>query len=314
MVNLALPPDTKDHIKLADWLELKAILAHDRNASFGDLSSALRLSGTYDFSELDADDAFFYDKDEFIEEMAGNIFREFQRREQSASKSYPFDIKNGYLQCKTDNPVDDFPSYIFCLCLSFLRMNFNQPPYPRRLFEELSLLAAQLYMGGESLKFGFPRQNKQGFADAINDLCHRIGEGFGFKPSNSSGSTKATLYSKDDKLDIIVWKPFPDKKKSKLVLFGQCASHQMWSDIRDKVVELNPEAFCKQWMREQPIVPIIKSFFTPNCFEDDQWDYLARHGGVLFDRCRIAYWAHNDTSLDYSDYINAIKFMFISLI
>jgi len=48
-------------------------------------------------------------------------------------------------------------------------------------------------------------------------------------------------------------------------------------------------------MQVGPVSPSpIKSFFTPYRVERDKWEFYARKAGILFDRCRIAFWAHQE--------------------
>lgn len=295
MKTLFLPQDTKDPIKLADWLELKALLAHDKNASFGDLSSALRLTGNYD-SDLE------------IDEMAGQVWGELYDRVKFAGGGYPFEVEPSYVQLSSD--VSFSPYYIFCLCLSFWGAENSNKLAPRKLFEDLACLAAQNYIGGEGLTFGFPRTTPlpAEFDKAIDYLCEKIGEGIGYKPPLPI-TKKSASNAKDDGLDIVVWKKFPDKKMSKFILFGQCASNMYWSEMRDKLSDLDPPAFCGTWMQDQPLSPIVKAFFTPTCISNEHWEMCTRRAGLVFDRCRIAYWAHQNIASPFNitPYVEWIK-------
>jgi hypothetical protein len=108
-----------------------------------------------------------------------------------------------------------------------------------------------------------------------------LGEGQGFKD-------QSTFQRKDDKVDLVAWKVFRDRRTSKLVMFGQCASGNNW---KDKFAELQADEFWAQWMQDGKISPLIRSFYVPHRIDNAQWDYTARRTGLLFDRCRIAYWA-----------------------
>lgn len=298
MKTLFLPQDTKDPIKLADWLELKALLAHDKNASFGDLSSALRLTGNYD-SDLE------------IDEMAGQVWGELYDRVKFAGGGYPFEVEPSYVQLSSD--VSFSPYYIFCLCLSFWGTEINAP---RKWFEDLACLAAQNYIGGEGFSFGFPRSKPlpTQFAKAVDYLCQEIREGTCYKKSRKNSTKKSSSKknpetAKDGGIDVVVWKNFPDHKESKLILFGQCASNMYWSEMRDKLSDLDPKAFCDTYMQDQPLSPIVKAFFTPICISDEHWEICSRRAGLVFDRCRIAYWAHKNTTSHFNitPYVEWIK-------
>lgn len=277
---LKLPDDSTNAIRLADWLELTAIVSGDGDSSTGDLERSLRRASS---DETDADNA--------IELRIMAAYEEIEQRLKAAGKAYPFDIDYGTVQIKTN--WKDYPAYIFCLCLSYFG-SANQ--VPRKLFEHIARAAAKGYLQGDAVDFGFPRSNlPKSFPEAVSELCIRIGEGGGHNslPSQSF---------KDDKLDIVAWKNFPDASPSKFLLFGQCASGADWEG---KLRELSPDAFCRNWMREVPISPLISSVFIPHRVERDRWNWVARNAGVVFDRCRIAYWAH-DAEMDFSGCIGWI--------
>ena len=140
------------------------------------------------------------------------------------------------------------------------------------------------------------------FPEAISALCERLGEGDGYGGESS-------LNRQDDHLDLVAWKNFPDKLPSKIVMFGQCASGKHW---RDKLAELQPEPFWGQWMARAHVSPLVRSFFVPYRIERAWWRYTAGNSGVVFDRCRIAYWV-SDQQVDYSPYLEWTKGLLASV-
>ena len=110
-----------------------------------------------------------------------------------------------------------------------------------------------------------------------------IGEGTGY-------NGKETLSKKDDSLDVIAWRNFPDKKKSKLILFGQCASGYDWDC---KINDLQPDHFLGYWTIDHKVSPIIRAFFIPHTIPGNIWDYHSMASGIFFDRCRISYYVHS---------------------
>ena len=93
-------------LKLADWLELVALLSSDSNASSGDLQSALRVAAIDDLTE-----------DEDIERKTLEVFSELEARERAAGEGYPFTLSSPQvLQSKLES--SRYAPYIFCLCLS----------------------------------------------------------------------------------------------------------------------------------------------------------------------------------------------------
>ena len=272
--------DPTNPLKLADWLELYAILSPDHNASRGDLESALRTAA---FAEC-ADD-------EEIELKVLEVFDELDQRDDATREAYPFNLTNPYIIQLKSEKWEDFPAYVFCLCLSYFGVpETNITP---KLFERVSCLAARGYLSGEALGFGAPRIDLPSvFSQAITEMCKHIGEGIGFRD-------QSTFRRQDDALDLVAWTEFADRHPSKLRMFGQCAAGRNWES---KLGDLQPEPFCDQWMLIPPILPPIKSFFMPHRIEQGKWESIARKGGILFDRCRIAFWAHQEAE-NYASHI-----------
>jgi len=275
--------DLTDPLRLADWLELYALLSPDRNSSRGDLESALRTA-----SLLELDD------DEKIEQKSLEVFEELEQRKKAAREGYPYDLDYGIIRLRSG--WENFPIYVFCLCLSYFRLSeTNKAP---KLFEKASCLAAKGYLQGDAIEFGWPRGELPPlFPDAVTEICRHIGEGEGFR-------TQPSLDRRDDTLDLVAWKEFADQWPGKVLMFGQCASGRQWEN---KLGELDPPRFCSQWMQIPPISPgPIKAFFIPHRVEWDKWEYVSRSAGILFDRCRIAFWAHQEKA-DCSLYISWVK-------
>jgi hypothetical protein len=269
--------DLTDPLKLADWLELYALSSPDHNSSQGDLESALHRAA---IAEL-------YD-DEVIELKTMEVFDELEQRSRAAQEAYPFDLDyRGLLRLKSTS-WEDYPAYVFCLCLSYFPL--RETRMGTRLFEHISCLAVRSYLQGKVIGFGAPRTElPSSFADAVTEMCKRIGEGIEYRKQPS-------LHRQDDTLDLVAWKDFVDKRPSKILIFGQCGAGRNWAE---KLGDLQPEAFWNQWMAGGPVSPFpIRSFFTPYRIAPDKWEFYARKAGVLFDRCRIAFWVHGEEA-DY---------------
>src|SRR5207249_864771 len=115
--------------------------------------------------------------------------------------------------------------YLFLLLLS----KFGKDAGPSGidaacLFEKVCIEAARSYFGGlklgvEGYHFGAPRRSTpKKFADALNEMCTRMGEGVGCRLDRPRVNVQ-----KDAKLDLVVWRHFPDNRAGKLIGFGQCA-------------------------------------------------------------------------------------------
>jgi len=275
---LPLPTDSSDPIALADWLELSAIKAADKNISANDLKKALSL--------------VLENNDDLVQQA----MLELEYRVTAAADAYPFEIeKSSLIRAKAN--WKECVAYLFCLCLSYFRWKIakNAPINPWYLFEELSLIAATQYCGGKVFRLGTrwaSKQNNISFGNAVSQLAVVLGEGQGFKPTKE-------LKPQDDSVDLVAWFDMPDGQPGKMVIFAQCASGANWPR---KVTELQPETFWKQWFMEAQISPLLRSFFTPYRIPlGEQWIYQVRKAGILFDRCRIAHWAHSNSSAVNAD-------------
>lgn len=272
---LALPDSPTDPIKLADWLELWALISRKGSSSRGDLERALRAAA---LAELSTDEA--------IEETIVSVLAELQDREKATGKGYPFEISGDLLNTKSD--WKEYPSYVFCLCLSYFgcKEKKGSKSFPRRWFEHLSRDALQQYVGGSAVRFGSPRVRKElpsEFNRAVVHICNTMKEGGDYK---SGGSP----HRQDDAVDIIAWKHFPDQLPGKLILFGNCATERDWEG--PKRSELQPEAFCGDWMTDPPRCKIVKTLFIPHRIDRSRLKPNLARAGIIFDRCRISYWTY----------------------
>jgi hypothetical protein len=158
-----------------------------------------------------------------------------------------------------------------------------------RLFEDISVLAAESYFGGTSAgrarAFGFPRRVLPAeFSDALDTLCGALGEGVA---SNRKAPRRND--QKDAMLDLVAWRDFPDARVGKAIGFGQCATGR--NGWEKKASELVPDDFQKLWMTKATVVNPLRMFFVPWRVEGDDWERVCIRGGILFERCRIAHHA-----------------------
>jgi hypothetical protein len=284
MQGLAVPSATADPVAHADWLELQALAAKDRNSSLQDLASALRRTGSGE--ELE-DEHLAEETDdrggETTEPVAEAAFAEIEDRNIGCDGAYPFSLGTSFLQLKgqIDNSV-----YVFLLLLSLFGKDAGPPGLDSaHLFEEIAGVALVNCLGGpnnraEAYQFGFPRRIKpKGFTAAVEALCQQLGEGDG------SRDRPTRKDQKDAALDLVAWRSFPDKRRAMVMAWGQCATGHNW---RGKLTEMQPADWSAAWLRTRPVVLPIRAFFVPHRIDIKHWDVTATHAGVLFDRCRIA--------------------------
>jgi hypothetical protein len=279
-VKIPFQPVVSDPAELhADWLELYALTVADGSSSYEDLVGVLRRNGSVD----GVDDRAVPDRgSEITQSVADAAFAELDTRARACGDGYPFSITDQSISVRSD--VKSSP-YLFCLLLSHAGVKAG----PRNIkaathFEELCARAAEEYLGGDavgvgSYHFGFPRRiGPSGFADALDELCARLGEGSGTKQH------PRLRHQKDAKLDVVAWRAFPDTRRGKLVAFGQCAAGDEF-DI--KATELVSRRFTVMWMKDPLLLDPLRFFFVPRCLEDYEWEATTLADVILFDRCRI---------------------------
>ncbi len=274
--------------ELADWIELKAIYSDDRNASLQDIIAELRRDGST--SVLSGEDHISTDLGgEVSERIASDAFSEIEDRFLAAGSGYPFTLYKQYIEVKSSRNIDNF-TYIFLLLLSYFGVDAGKPARirPERDFEDISFEAAKKYLGGNrhdgSYLFAFPRRTKEkDFPSAVDELTKLLHEGKG------ANDVSVATHKKDAGLDIVVWHGFADRNPGQLIAFGQCTTSKDW---RRKVNDLpSPIDWCRLWMLDTPAVFPVRMLFFPHRPDNDQWREASILGGILFDRCRIAYHA-----------------------
>jgi hypothetical protein len=135
------------------------------------------------------------------------------------------------------------------------------------------------------------------FQSGNEEICRLAKEGSGYKAGGLPDR-------KDDAVDIIAWKLFPDGLPGKLILFGNCATEDNWEG--SKKTELTPAAFCSDWMIAPPPCDIVKSLFIPHRVESRPFFSHLKRAGIIFDRCRTSYWAHGVGSI--TDQKQSVRF------
>ena len=264
-----------DYIGLADWLELSTIESTSSVSSVAAIEQAIRAAEGPDMSED-------------IEQSIGGVMTEIELRSNAADVAYPIDVAGDTLTLKDNWPV--YLPYVFCLVLSYF--GFVNPQarsrtvYPERWFEHLSRNAAQSYMSGPAVRFGWPRDPQEipaSFPKAVDYICQNtIKEGIGYKSAPIPDD-------KDAGIDVIACHSFPDNLPGRIILFGQCAAGRGWDQ---KVNDLQPKVFISEWLKDSPRSPFVKALFIPHCIERHHLEHNTRHAGIIFDRCRTALWAH----------------------
>ena len=273
-----LPRRPTDHIRLADWLELRALTQDDRSASLGDLEAALSRGSILEPGAPHAPYAF-----EAVEQLGMAVFAELEQRALAGQAGYPFRITLPRVVAPADWRRTR-SSYVYCLCISYFGGDkaTHRLAKQRKIFEYLAVEVAKSYLDGEGVRFASPRdpiREPKSFVKAVDTLCKKyMLEGAGYRKQR-------TLSGKDRALDVVAWRHASDKLPGKLVLFGNCASGGNWES---KLSELDPRCFWDDWIEEPPVSQVLKAMFVPHRLDRRYWDQYSRRAGIIFDRCRIA--------------------------
>lgn len=287
-------PEADDRlVSLADWVEMKALLDSDGNASQEDLTRALVRAYSMETQSAKA--------------LAGDVFKELLDRQDSCVPlpgkgvvwEYPFTLNKSAsllsLRAKIGGQSSRGLVYCFLLVVSRADMDARrnlESLDPTVLFEQLCADILLNFWGGanahtSALVFGTARtknENSRRFGANINRLCTSLREGRGLKD-------KAKVPGAGDgKLDVVVWRVFSDGRAGGLVGFGQCKTGIHWKTDLTKLV---PRNFCRDYFKEPLILDPIRIYMVPNRVDANAWNSHTGAGGLLLDRCRLAQYAYD---------------------
>ena len=224
-------------------------------------------------------------EEEDIPQDVEDAFREIERRIEYSNGGYPFNFNTNGTVLYPIQGADNVRYLAYKYLLLSTRLDMNQNKIHAgidgtELLEGLAAVTARQYLGGraESMVFG-TSEDAPDFPAKIDTLCHKLEEGGGFIARGASARRK-----KDDKLDVVAWTPFADRREAKLIAFGQCKTGTNW---RFQVAQLQPDAFCSKWFQSQPVVNPVRMFFISEALPSVDWRNESVDAGLLFDRCRI---------------------------
>ena len=172
------------------------------------------------------------------------------------------------------------------------------------LFEHFSCEVARNYWGGrhrrnsdtmvDAFVFGTSRSQLQSWDDeeieiknfggAVDALCERLGEGGFFRPKNAD-----PVRAQDDRVDLVVWRQFSDRRAGRLIAFGQCKTGTHW---RGELPRMRPDSFCRKWLNDAPATTPLALFFLADRVAGNLFNECC-DCGILFDRCRVLDYAHS---------------------
>ena len=214
-----------------------------------------------------------------------DAFREIERRIEASNGGYPFEFNANGTVLYPIRGSDEARNVVYKYMLLSTRLDMNKSRIHAgldgtELLERLAAVVARQYLGGraESMIFG-TSEDSSDFPAKIDILCQMLEEGGGFV-ERGAGARRM----KDDKLDVVAWTPFADRREGKLIAFGQCKTGTNW---KSQVTQLQPDNFCSKWFRDQPTLIPVRMFFISEALSSVDWRNESVDAGLLFDRCRI---------------------------
>ncbi|GEP49829.1 hypothetical protein FNO01nite_05010 [Flavobacterium noncentrifugens] len=175
---------------------------------------------------------------------------------------------------------EKIPEYFLCLYFDYFGASGNLNG--TKLFEKISAIALQNFIGGEIYTLGFPSaMNLNSYLDEIADKC------------NEKRGIQAHSDYKDDGVDVICYKTLGDKRSSNLYVLLQCAAGIHWN--KKKSIELDRWCTYIFWYRKN----IITSISTVEYIQEDKWQKNTSDYGMILDRTRInnLYYNNIDSTL-----------------
>jgi hypothetical protein len=251
----------------AEWLELLAIKNSPQPSSQADLRSLLE--GASDDMALLGDPS---ELDEKVEEIIQAVFEELKSRSEWAGPGYPFKLETGTITLATsfDQPSDAHLGYLLSLLATFYRHDYytriakpknenDQFPNSGKMedyFQACGTIAAAGLVSGNSISFGFPREDGTSFYEKLSEISQHLAEG----SPKTAWEPGASTNPKDAGVDIVAWRPFADKQPGQFYLLGQCASGDNW---QDKNPHQDYSNFHEDYWTKRPHSPIILAMFVP---------------------------------------------------
>lgn len=280
----------------ADYLELTAYFSDRSYAPFSELVNAMDVASEQDRLGVD-------------EEMSSHGEIEFatrwviRERASLLEDVYPFKLHSDDdgISYVGDSPLLSSTSstlgqtaYMISLVLS------NLPPVSqvlggsgvmlddkeirklRKFFQYFATSAMAGEVSGSAWSFGSPRPDGSGFLEKLKEIWIELGDG---EVKRRSG---ASLYAKDDKVDVFAARMHRDRYPGFLLAAGQVATGKDWKE--KSIVGHMQSAFQYKWFSMQPATRFICYHIIPFvCSDKDVFSVCCTELGNILHRLRIPY-------------------------
>jgi hypothetical protein len=274
-----LPSSRANTVELTDFIELECLRKADLTFSGLDIIKTLDTGDDYQENEIDESNL---SRDNIEEPRVDDAMNEIETRLSFCSGKYPFIIDGNKVSY---NSIDTQTNLIYIYLLLATRLHMGGKHVEKvlngidgtQLFERLCEKTLESYWGTRSrvTLFGTAAGNR--FEGKINSLIGDLQEGIAFKNSDANTPTE-----NDGLLDVAVWKPFTDERRSKLIGFAQCKTGDNWyPELR----KLDPSTFVDTWFQESTALTPVNTFMISDIARD--YFFKISMNFLFFDRCRI---------------------------
>lgn len=274
----------------ADEAELEAIKYGTTPIDTGVVDDVMADEHYSDFNESGA---HWEEEDAALEQAVGPVIDEVDRRLSLGGEFYPFQ-RQGNTLTYTPSKTKVYES---CLVTS-LQKDLSRSPFNLLTlnFELICTEISRLYLGGEAESFraGWPPNGDRpkNFRALMHALHERTGE-FHWQPKFEIDDDDPLHHIKDEGLDFVAWKHFPDNRAGHIFLLGQCACGQDWET---KFTDLEHNRLT-QWLNPVTWVDYVRSFAVPHHIPGHQiFSHVCSRAGLTFDRLRLSIIAEMNSS------------------
>ena len=295
-------PTGRAPASIADWIEAELlfgetsrlsttemldVLLEDLSGHEGWRDAYIDLSSVDDGELIDDDVERLVDFDENIddsEELELAVDEAWQLLADRAAVvglTYPLDVSDDLISRSLTSWQDNVV-YPFLALLNVRRLlrlgSVITHHEPAKLFERLTVQSLADYLGGQSIRFGWPHDTSDfsgSFEERARQLASMLGE--------TACPTMPTISGKENDygLDVAAWIAI-DGRPNKLMVFCQCG---IGDDFGGKAVSIR--GWSKVIAFATPPVPALAFPFIIEHVDTD-WAALAADAGLLLDRVRIA--------------------------
>ena len=270
----------------ADYLELTALLSHDRQAFGQDIVDALEQTADADFVDVD-------DELRRREEISSSAINRIARRGRVLKNSYPFilDQDGHVVTFIADEPTFGHAAYLISLLLSNLRFvsplldtadvhpNNEEIKAMRLHFQYFATAAIAAEVVGPAWSFGHPRPDGSGFIEKLTEVWQSIKDG-AVKPRNS-----APANPKDDLVDVFARREQRDDLPGFVLAAGQVATGKKWKD--KSILAHADRGFYSRWFSPEPTTRLVPYHIIPFARPDDEFPDDVIMLGNLLHRLRV---------------------------